>query len=292
MRSKNYLIIAIAPLFGALISLSSCGPAPEAAKTPEAAPMVAEQNEPATKYDTSDPMSMLASVAQACGGMEQLKSLHDVEFDYHYLKPDGKKDISTERYIFEGEVSWARYTVHEENVAPTLVGDVVQFNSGTETHVHHDGAALTDPMHLGGGTFLRKANYMWFTMMFKMCDPGTSHEYMGQENVDGTTYDMVSVNYESGVTGKEQNDSFILYINPENQMVEQFKFSLPAMGVNQPILLAKLSYEEIDGIQVVTNRQMFGPSPDGNGMVPMVDQQLKNIRFNNGFTEEQLSKEV
>jgi len=37
---------------------------------------------------------------------------------------------------------------------------------------------------------------------------------------------------------------------------------------------------------------MTGPAPDGNGMVPMLDQQLKNIRFNNGFTASQLRQDI
>jgi hypothetical protein len=43
---------------------------------------------------------------------------------------------------------------------------------------------------------------------------------------------------------------------------------------------------------VITRRIMTGPDPDGKGMVPMLDQQLKNIRFNNGFTATQLHQDI
>ena len=75
-------------------------------------------------------------------------------------------------------------------------------------------------------------------------------------------------------------------------MVESFKFSLPAFGVEAPVLHAQLTYEEIDGIQVITKRIMTAPSPDGTEMLPLVDQQLSNIKFNNGFTTEQLRKDI
>ena len=45
-------------------------------------------------YDIESPRSMLLAVSEACGGMDKLKSLNDVEFDYHYLAPDGKSEIS------------------------------------------------------------------------------------------------------------------------------------------------------------------------------------------------------
>ena len=75
-------------------------------------------------------------------------------------------------------------------------------------------------------------------------------------------------------------------------MVESFYFSLPAFGFDKPVLHAKLTYEEIDGIMVITRRIMSSPLPDGSGMTLMVDQRLENIKFNNGFTAAQLSKDI
>lgn len=261
-------------------------------KTEEA---VIEKKAPPVKkvvYDTNDPKTMILAIGEACGGIDKLKSLHDVEYDYHYVAPDGKKEISKERYIFDNETSWARYSVHELNVAPDLEGDIVQYYDGVAPKVYHMGQLLDDPTIVGTGQFLRQANYMWFNMMFKLNDPGVITTYQGQEEVEGSTYDLLHVTYDAAVTGKEENDIFILYINPETHMVESFKFSLPAFGVQEPVLHAQLTYEEIDGIMVITKRMMTGPAPDGSGMVPMVDQQLKNIRFNNGFTAEQLSKDI
>jgi len=243
-------------------------------------------------YDIASPKSMLLAVSEACGGIDKLKSLNDVEFDYHYLSPDGKKEISKERYIFDNEISWARYSVHQLNVSPDLEGDIVQFYDGESITVYHNGQALNDSTAIGTGQFLRQANYMWFNMMFKLNDPGIIYKYGGQEEIEGTKYDVVNVAYDPEVTGKKQNDIFVVYINPETRMVESFDFSLPVWGIMEPVLHAQLTYEEIDGIMVITRRIMTGPAPDGNGMVPMLDQQLKNIRFNNGFTASQLRQDI
>ena len=241
-------------------------------------------------YDVNSPKSLLMAVRQACGGIAKLKSLNDVEFDYYYVYPDGKKDVSKERYIFNNEISWAKYSVHQINAAPDLEGNIVQFYDGKSISVYNNGQPVKDSVNTRMGQFLRQANYMWFNMMFKLTDPGIIYKYEGQEEVDGTKFDVVNVTYDPKVTGKEENDIYRLYINPETRMVESFYFSLPAFGIEQPILHAQLTYEEIDGIQVITRRIMTAPSPDGNGMVPMVDQQLKNVQFNNGFTVAQLSQ--
>ena len=240
-------------------------------------------------YDTNDPKGMLLAASESLGGFNKLKSLKDVSFTYNYVKPDGKKDISVEKYIFQDEVSWAKYTSHEINVAPTLKGDAVQFFDGKSATFHINGEKNMDPQNVGTSQFLRQANYMWFTMMHKLTDPGIISKYDGQEEVDGVTYDKVHVTYDPTITGKEVNDIYVVYINPKNKMVEQFKFSLPAFGVNAPVLLSKCYYEEINGVKVITKREMFAPNAEGV-YGPMLTQTLENIKFNNGYTKESLSK--
>jgi hypothetical protein len=274
-------------MFGILASCNSAGDKSEKSATKNEIGSTEK-----TVYNVESPKTMLMAVSEACGGIDKLKALNDVEFDYHYLNPDGTKDVSIERYIFDDEVSWAKYDIHEVNVSPDLEGNIVQYFDGKNIQVYNNGSLLEDPKIVGTGQFLRQANYMWFNMMFKLTDPGIIYKYEGQENIEGTNYDIVNVTYDPQVTGKEQNDIFILYINPETHMVESFKFSLPAFGIEEPVLHAQLTYEEIEGIQVITRRIMTSPSPDGSTMVPLVDQQIKNIKFNNGFNAEQLSKDI
>lgn len=286
-RINGYLLLVA---IITVASLSSCkGKIEKPENNTTGVEVIVEEKLP---YNTNDPKGMLLAVAEANGGMDKLKSLNDVEFDYHYLSPDGKKDISKERYIFKNEASWAKYDVHEINAAPELEGDIVQFFDGKNTNVYNNTKPLYDPAHLRTGQFLRQANYMWFTMMFKLSDPGILYTYNGQEEIEEVIYDKVTTTYDPAVTGKEVNDIYVLYVNPETRMVDSFYFSLPALGVEQPALHAKLSYTEIDGIQVITKRMMSAPSPDGKGMLPLVEQLTNNVKFNNGFTTEMLRKEI
>jgi len=240
-------------------------------------------------YDTNDVHSLIAAVEHANGGEAALKALKNVEYDYHYLKPDGKKDISVERYVFDGEASWAKYTTHQVNVAPDLEGEIIQFNHGEKTAVYHDGKAIDDPKVIGSAQFMRKANLMWLCMMFKLDDPGVIPIYQGRKEHEGAAYDLVEITYDSTITGKAQIDIFILYITPQTHLADYFYFSLPAIGINEPVLYAKVTYEEIDGIQVSVRRQMFSPNPETGEMTPMVDEVSKNVKFNNDFTTETLA---
>ena len=266
--------------FAVSLVLSSCG---SSDNTECKAKCESETKTELVNYDTTDVNSILAAMEQANGGIDALKALNDVSYEYHYAHPDGKKDISTEYYIFDGEVSLAEYSQHEINVAPDLEGTVVQYYDGNKAMISNNGVQLNNEALIGGTEFLRKANYFWFTMMYKLTDPGILANYEGRKNTFGTIYDVVSITYDPAITNKAMNDKYVLYINPETRLVEKFNFSLPQMGVNDPILLAHLTYEKIDGINVIVARKMEGPSPDGNGMDLMVDQQLKNIKFNTGL---------
>ena len=68
------------------------------------------------EYNTDAPESILAAVEYAQGGWGDLWSKKDVEYTYDYRLPDGKADVSVERYIFSDEASLGRYTQHDINV--------------------------------------------------------------------------------------------------------------------------------------------------------------------------------
>jgi hypothetical protein len=75
-----------------------------------------------TKQD--NPRALVEKMVAEVGGIDKLYSLRDVEYTYSYQDlTSGKKDVSLERYIFDGELSWAKYEAREKNVAPQLEGE-------------------------------------------------------------------------------------------------------------------------------------------------------------------------
>ena len=244
-----------------------------------AASLFAQSDAKATK--------ILKNVEAALGGWDKMYDMKDVEYSYDYrYVGNGQADVRTERYIFEGEHSYARYTQHDINVGPKGTDDVVvQSYVNGKPAVKVGGKMNTSPEMVGGAAFLRPTNYYWFTMFYKLDDPGSIAKYQGTETVDGIAYDKVHVSYDAAVTGKEMNDEFVLYVNPKNDRVEQFYFSLPAMGVTSPVIKMKLNYETIQGVPVVTRRDIYQPNEQGEYPdKPQLVQTLTNVKFGNGFT--------
>jgi len=211
--------------------------------------------------------------------------LKDVQFAYNYEYPgQNKRDHSIERYIFEGEHSWAKYDVHQINVMPDKGGEVIQSYVNHKPAMSHDGKMMEDAASVGLSQFLRKANYYWFTMMYKLSDPGVELSMMDSETVNGVDYQKIRVEFNPTTVGKEVNDAYVLYLNPTTNLVDQFLFSLPARGVNQPVILMKVEYQTINGVKVPAKRSVFQPGADGQlSKTANLVQTSSDIKFNNGF---------
>lgn len=228
---------------------------------------------------------LIDTLVSVIGDYDKLAAKKDVQFHYVYDNFEKGKDVSTERHIFDGEHSWASYEQHDINVMAKKKGIAIQTYVDGKPSLSLDGKAITDPKAIGGTEFLRRVNSYWFTMMYKLKDPGTYYIYMETELVGDVTYDKVSLVYESEITKKEKNDQYILYFNPKTHLIDMFYFSLPAWGIDKPILKMTLEYEIIDGIYIPTVRKGFMPDKKG-GFTPIGVYTFSAIKFNNGFKKE------
>jgi len=235
--------------------------------------------------DETTPQALIKAMEKAMGSWNKMYKLKDVQFTYNYEYPgQNKKDLSIEKYIFEGEHSWAKYMTHQINVMPEQDGEVIQSLIGDQITVSHMGKIMDDPKSKGLGTFLRKANYYWFTMMYKLSDPGVKLSMNGTETMNGTIYQKVRVDFNPDQVGKKENDTYVLYINSKTKLVDQFFFSLPAQGVNEPVILMKVAYQTINGVKVPYKRSIFQPNAEGQyGSTPNLIQTSTDIKFKNGF---------
>lgn len=236
-----------------------------------------------------DPKALVEKMVQSVGGRDRLYALKDVEYEYtHHDVAEGKKDVSTERYIFDEELSWAKYSVREKFVNPDLEGEIIQAYDGKETWTTHDGKLLNDPQVLKFADFTRKTNFYWFTMMFKLLDPGVNYEYKGIRNVDGTEYEIVEITFGENVG--DAQDTYVLYINPQTYLVDQFLYTVMDFGMKDPFLM-KVQYEEIEGLKLPTKR-VYAPA-DWQG-IPKTDvwneEISTNVKFDNGFERSMFEK--
>jgi len=284
MTTKSYLTLLSLSVMTIFASCNEKNKKGESQETHETEIVVK-----APTYSTEDPSSMLASIAYAHGGWDDLWNKKDVQYSYDYRSANGKADVSTERYIFTTETSFGYYTQHDINAMPGTEGEVMQYYDGKATIATLAGKTIEDPQAIGGSDFLRRANYFWFLMPYKLTDQGTVLKYLGKEEYNGTSYDKLEVTYDPAITGKEQNDIYILYVNPTTKMIDRFYFSLPFLGINVPAIIANYQYEDIDGQKIATKRTYFLPNEKGEySEAPSLVQTLTNIKFNNGFTPENI----
>ena len=243
------------------------------------APMPAEAQKDARR--------LVEGVVEAVGGLDGLHALRDVEYTYTYRRADGSESVSLERYVFDGELSWGRYQERSGGM-PDGVSRVTEGYDGTGTWVTHDGEPVRDPEVVQRADFRRKTNYYWFAMMFKVADPGTRHEYEGVRTVDGVDYDLVRMTFGEDVG--DVQDTYLLYINPETYLVDQFLYTVMDYDVTRPSL-KKVTYREVEGLMLPARRRAIRSNWQGEEVGDGWSVQImEDIHFDNGFRREMFER--
>ncbi|MEO1013012.1 MAG: DUF6503 family protein [Bacteroidota bacterium] len=236
----------------------------------------------ATSAQAQDARGLITKVVDANGGVKALRKLKDVSFDYTFKVPaNNVVDVSKERYIFNGEVSYGEYTKRQVYALPQLKGTHTQFFDGKKTVSMINGNIINEQQPAYIGHALRKTNYYWFAMMFKLLDPGVNHKQLADRKVNGTSYKIVEMTFGENVG--ESDDKYILYINPDTYRIDQFLYTAKGFGITDPSLM-KLKYEKFGDVYLTTFRK-YAPA-DWNGNVikeAWTEQFTKNVKFNNGY---------
>ncbi len=236
-------------------------------------PISADQN---TEKDAKD---LIVQMTEATGSYDDLKSLKDVEYTYTVKNVvTGRSDISVERYVFDGELSWGKYLERDGNTFPDLQGEIVQGYDGKESWMTLNGKNISDEAALKYADFTRKTNFYWFAMMQKLLDPGIIYTYEGKEKVNGIEYDLVQVTYEPGVG--DVSDIYTLYINPETHLVDRFYFTVLDFGITDPILM-EVEYKQFEGVKLPVVRKFNATVPDIGTM--NIEEIMTGLKFNNGL---------
>ncbi len=135
---------------------------------------------------------------------------------------------------------------------------------------------------IGFANFLRKTNFYWFAMMHKLLDPGMVYALEEDRKVNGQVYNVVKVGYEDGVG--DVQDTYVLYINPETKLVDQFLFTIMDFGIAEPKLM-EVKYETIDGVQLTTYRRYADANWNDEVLNDAWTEEItENVKFNNGFS--------
>ncbi len=221
-------------------------------------------------------------MTQKVGDYKNLQAKKDVTYTYTYTTPDNQTDVSTEKYIFNGELSYGAYQQHDRTL-PELEGLIEQGYDGNSYWLKHNGQYLSDDKMMNRVIFNRGTNFYWFAMMQKLTDPGLIYEYIKQDTVDGNKYDIVKVSFTT--KPGEAADIYQLYINQETSLVDQFLFTVDYYKVEKPFLM-KVQYEEIDGILIPTKRKYTHATWEGENLNEnWINVSWTDIKFNNGLSK-------
>lgn len=234
---------------------------------------------------------LVVKVVKQTGSYNDLKKLNNVEFEYTFLNPNNqKKDISTERYFFDGEVSVGNYTQGEIFVSLKKDEIITQYyNTSTDKlWQKNNGVYISNEKILSNVKFLRKANFYWFTMMQKLLDDGLTYKKLPNRIVNNIDYKIVQIGFAKNVG--EYQDIYVLYVNPKTFLVDQFLFTVQGTKLPQPLLM-KAKYNTINKISLMVDREIYAADWDGNIKGKAMFQQLsRNIKFNNSFTLSELNQ--
>ena len=222
---------------------------------------------------------LVYNMVQKVGTYQDLLSKKDVIYTYTYKTPDGKTDISTEKYIFDGELSYGKYTQHERTF-PKLEGVIEQGYDGKEFWLKNETKVLEDQKMLKVVAFKRPTNFYWFAMFQKLLDPNLNYDFLGEEVIGTETYDIVKVSFNTD----KPSDIYQVYINQETGLVDQFLFTVADFG-KMDARIMRVEYEDVEGILIPTKRKYkksdWKATDDGK---PWISVNWTDIKFNNGLT--------
>lgn len=232
---------------------------------------------------------LIHKMTEATGTYEDLLSKENVTYTYTYTTPDGLTDISSEKYIFDDELSYGKYHRHERTL-PDLAGIIEQGYDGTEYWLKVNGELSDNEEALKKVRFNRPTNFYWFTMMQKLMDPGLNYEYIGEKRINNVNYDIVKISFQSNDT--LPTDIYQVYINQSTHLVDQFLFTVVDYNVIENPFIMLLEYEEVDGIQIPTKRKYKKSNWDAEiSNDPWINVTWTNIKFNTSIVKEDFKKE-
>ncbi len=229
---------------------------------------------------------LVADMIETLGGKQAFYSLGNVTYDFSYHDPNTSLILtSKETYVFDGELSLGDFSEHGFLGAN---GKVLEGYDGKDAWVKFNGNVSTDEKANGVARFLRKTNYYWFTMFFKLQDEGVNLEHIGTKKVEGRDYDLVRVTFGNAIG--DAQDTYVLYINKRTKLVDQFLFTILAFGVTEPKLM-KVHYGTFNGIKIPYDRVYIDSNWDGEIVgKKWVTTFWSNIQFNTKIDKTIFSK--
>ena len=211
-----------------------------------------DQEEKSNTKFKNEAHRMIYDMVQKVGNYDPLKDKVGVSYTYTDTSSSGKQDVSQEKYLFDGELSYGLLENHEKSF-PNLQGPIEEGYDGENYWLKAGDSSITDPSVLDDVKFSRHTEFYWFAMFPKLLDPGLNYEYMGEWKSDTSSYDAVKVSFES--PDDLPKDIYQVYINRNTGLVDHFLFTVVDKGKVDIPILARVAYENVEGILLPAYRK-------------------------------------
>lgn len=201
---------------------------------------------PTSALATKEPAAVAKAerLLAAMGGQDALDATRFVRFNFFGFRTH-HWDRWTGRYRLEGK--------NREGQAY-----VVLFDTDTkEGRAWRDGAELEGEdkaqfLEMGFGAFINDT--YWLLMPYKLLDPGVHLADGGQETVDGTTYDVVKLTFDS--VGLTPGDTYWAYLDTESGMMKRWAYHLEGWEADREKTVWEWSeWQEYGGIMLSSKRR-------------------------------------
>ncbi|MEW7279325.1 hypothetical protein ABW636_12095 [Aquimarina sp. 2201CG1-2-11] len=231
---------------------------------------------------------LVHNMVEKVGNYNKLRIKKDVIYNYTYTTPDSKSDISTEKYIFDGELSYGIYRQHQRTL-PELIGTMEQGYDGINYWLKIDEKEVLDEVAVNRVKFNRPTNFYWFTMFQKLLDPGLHYEYLGNKKIKNTDFEIVKISFET--QKNKPTDIYQIYINKKTGLVDQFLFTVADFGVVDTPFLMQIEYEQIDNFLIPTKRKYKKSTWNADiNDEPWILVNWTDIKFNNNLKKKDFIK--
>jgi hypothetical protein len=239
---------------------------------------------PVTNAQTMDRKSreLLDKLESRIGSYDRLLEKRDIEVKYVYHSFKNGLNITRERFIYDGEHSWAEYQTHFLPEYDATAGTLRQALIHDQPYASIDGRVLNDAALADNILLHRRVNFYWMTMLYKLRDPGTNFAYLGTHEENGITYDKVHLTFDSDVIDKKRLDQYVLCFNRDTYMVDLYFWS---GGTERPLdRLQKTTVEHqmIEGVYIPVLRKVYGFAKDGSYELRTVTSYTE-VKFDQGF---------
>ena len=222
----------------------------------------------------------IVEMIQKAGDYDHLKKLNDVTYTYTYTMPDGIQDISTESYIFDGELSHAVYHKHERTL-PQLEGEIEQGFDGTSFWLKSNNEVKTNESYLKKVKFNRKTNFYWFSMMQKLNDPGLIYEHIADTTINNDSYEIIKISFDTN----KPSDIYQVYLNKKTSLIDMFLFTVVDYDMVATPFIMTMEYEKVDNILIPSKRRYTKANWNGETTpdAKWISVEWSNIKFNNNL---------